>query len=559
MKKYWLSGIAGVLLALTVIGCDEKTEPETLGGPPQIRRLTQEQYRNSIADIFGSEIEIPGRFDPDMRSQGMVALGTSTSSVTPMGFEQFDVMARAIAEQITSENQRQKYFSCEPEDRTTADRACAQTIISRYGRLLLRRSLTSDETKVWVDIASELTETSSDFYYGLKHALAGLMVSSEFLFRVEETEPVPNSKDSIRLTSYAKAQRLSFLLRNTTPDPQLLDAAENGDLHDEVLLVQQVDRLLSDNVRLEVGVRALFSDMFSFGDFSTLSKDPDVYPSFNFKTAEDAKEQTLRTISTMLLEQNRDYRELFTTRETFMTRTLGLVYLLPVSKRDDFQFMELPQNSSLTGNRAGLLTHVSFLALHSHPGRSSVTLRGKAIRELVLCQEVPSPPPNVDFTIVENTENPELKTARERVAVHNTDAVCAGCHKITDPIGLALEKFDGAGVFRQTEQGVAIDPSGELDGQPFYDAAGLGKAVAEHPGTPTCLVRRVFETGVGRRPNAAEMQWINFKTAQFAEANYQLKSLLRSLVTSDAFYRVSAVTDETETTTGTPAPAAQEN
>src|SRR5690606_19721099 len=136
------------------------------------------------------------------------------------------------------------------------------------------------------------------------------------------------------------------------------------------------------------------------------------------------------------------------------------------------------EDNPKAGDRAGLLTRVSFLALHSHPGRSSATLRGKAVRELILCQEVPTPPANVDFSVVQDTDNPQFKTARERVLAHQTDAACASCHRITDPIGLAMENFDGSGVFRAMENGVAIDASGVLDGLDYGDAVGLGEAVA---------------------------------------------------------------------------------
>ncbi|MFL2769949.1 MAG: DUF1588 domain-containing protein [Rhodospirillaceae bacterium] len=116
--------------------------------------------------------------------------------------------------------------------------------------------------------------------------------------------------------------------------------------------------------------------------------------------------------------------------------------------------------------RAGILTQVGFSALASHPGRSSPTLRGKSIREAVLCQKVPDPPGDVDFSLFEDPNSPN-KTARERLTAHSTEPACAGCHKITDPIGLALEQLDGIGQLRTSENGVVIDVSGNLDGTPL--------------------------------------------------------------------------------------------
>ena len=147
------------------------------------------------------------------------------------------------------------------------------------------------------------------------------------------------------------------------------------------------------------------------------------------------------------------------------------------------------------GPRLGLLTHVSFLAANSHSVRSSPTLRGKALRETFLCQRVPDPPPDVDFSSLEEAE--DAATAKERLAVHNTNPSCAGCHLITDPMGLSLENFDGAGRFRETENGAPLDIAGELDGIFYEDIAGLAQATRNHPKLSACLINRLYAYGTG--------------------------------------------------------------
>src|SRR5581483_360654 len=161
------------------------------------------------------------------------------------------------------------------------------------------------------------------------------------------------------------------------------------------------------------------------------------------------------------IKQKKDYRDFYTTRETYLSPSLAALYHLPTSS--DWQRYEFPADSP----RAGMLTQISFLALHSHPGRSSPTLRGKALREILLCQKVPDPPGNVNFTVVQETNNPKYKTARERLTAHQTEATCAGCHKLIDPIGLSMENFDTVGSFRTMENGAPIDASGMFDGKPF--------------------------------------------------------------------------------------------
>src|SRR6185503_14278929 len=164
-------------------------------------------------------------------------------------------------------------------------------------------------------------------------------------------------------------------------------------------------------------------------------------------------------------------------------------------------------------------THVSFLASHAHPGRSSATRRGKALRELLLCQPVPLPPPNVDFSVLNDPTSP-FKTARDRVNFHLQNPVCAGCHKITDPMGLALENFDGAGQFRLEEKGSTIDASGSLDGKEFKDVTGLALALHDHPQVTSCLVKRVFAYGTGSPASSDEKATLDYLNTTFAAGGY---------------------------------------
>src|SRR5262249_24731785 len=150
----------------------------------------------------------------------------------------------------------------------------------------------------------------------------------------------------------------------------------------------------------------------------------------------------------------------------------------------------------------------------------------------------PLPPPNVDFSALEDP-NSAAKTARERVGVHLKNPVCAGCHRITDPIGLALENFDGSGAYRQTEKGVAIDASGSLDGQAFGDTAGLGQALHDHASLPSCLVRRVYGYGIASPLKEGDTELVTQFTQQFAAGGYRLKDLLQTIALSPAFYQVA--------------------
>jgi len=229
---------------------------------------------------------------------------------------------------------------------------------------------------------------------------------------------------------------------------------------------------------------------------------------------------------------------IFTTGNTFLTRPLAALYQVPLSSlSNEWVPYEFPQDAQ----QAGILTHASFVSLHSHPARTSPTLRGMALREVLLCQKVPDPPGDVDFKIVQDTENPNFKTVRQRLDAHASEPMCVGCHKITDPMGLALENYDTIGGFRTSENGEPIDTSGSLDGAAFTDAKGLGLAVRNNPSTSSCIVDRVYSYGVGRKPTKMESDWLKEIVLKDFEANgYQFRNLLRRVAISDPFFRVTS-------------------
>ncbi len=509
----------------------QQKEPEPVGGPPLVRRLTEAQYRNTIADIFGADIAIAARFERGLRSEGLLAVGTSEAGISPFSIEQYDAAARGVADAVVGEERRGRFVPCNaPAD--GFDEACATRFIERFAPLLLRRSVQSDEIAHHVDTARSGQAQLGDFYGGLKYALVGLMMSPEFLLRVENVATDANADDVRQLDAFSKATRLSYFLINSTPDPELLQAAANGELDTRDGLARQVDRLLA-SPRFEDTVRAFFTDMLEFDLFDDLAKDPLIYPAFNSEVASHAQEQTLRTIVDLLLVQQRDYRELFTTRETWLTRPLGIVYRVPVPTRNGWEKVEFPVEEQ----RAGIQSHVSFLALHAHPGRSSPTLRGKAIREVFLCQEVPDPPPDVDFTLVLDP-NVTLPTARDRLHRHNSDPACTGCHLITDPPGLTLERFDGLGTLRTHENGALIDTHGSLDGIEFDEPDRLGQALHDHPETPRCLVEKVYRYAVGRDTVWEERAYMDWLIGTFKRDGHRLPQLMRAIATSRNFFAV---------------------
>lgn len=496
-----------------------------------LRRLTETQYRQSIADIFGSDIKVLGNFEPDMRVHGLLAEGTTRVSVTPAGLEQYENIARGVAVQATDPAHWAKVVGCLPDTSDKTGARCATAFFEHIGRQLYRRPLQPAEVRSAVDNTLASAKKLGSYQAGLGAALAGLMTSPDFLFRVERSGTGPE------LDAWSRASRLSFLLWNTTPDTGLLDAAERGDLDSEAGLAQQVDRLMA-SPRFNDGVRAFFDDFLRLDGLNSLSKDSTIYPAFSASIANAAREQTLRTISELLVTGRGSYRDLFTTRRFAMNRTLGPLYNVPVASKD-WTIYEFPADDP----RTGLLTQLSFLALHSHPGRTSPTLRGKAVREVLMCEEIPAPPANVNFSVVQDVSNPNLRTTRERVQAHLNDEDCAGCHRKTDPIGLGLEKFDGAGQFRALENNTAIDVAGDLDKATFVGAAELGAVMAKSPAVTSCLVQSTYRYAVGRPIARAEQPLIEQYQRTFADNAYRFVDLVRAIALNPNFYSSPAVAD----------------
>jgi hypothetical protein len=511
-------------------GAVPPTGPGDAATAARMRLISQEQYFNSLGYVFGPDITVSAHFAPFRRTDGLVASGSASAGVTIAQMQEFQRTAGSVAAQVVSPANRAYLVPCTPRRDTAADRACARAFLLPVGRLLYRRPLDKATADAVVAKSVEAANQLHDFYGGLAVALEGLLMSPQALFITDRTVPDPAHPGVARLDAYSLASRLSFFLWNAAPDDELLHAAETGELLTPAGLTKSVERMLA-SPRLETGMRAFFDDMLRFDDLAVLAKDPGIYPVFGAETLADAREQTLRTLVDQLLVRKRDYRDLFTSRETFLTPSLAVIY--GVATPPGWTAYTSPADSP----RAGLLTQVSFLAAHAHPGRSSPTLRGKALRELLLCQTVPRPPPNVDFSLLEDA-NSRLKTARERLALHQSNPVCAGCHKITDPIGLAFEHFDGAGQYRATERGAPIDASGVLDGRKFDDLAGLSVAMRDHPQLSACLVKRVYGWATGGPTLAADKPMLDWLGAEFAAEGYRLPDLLRTVAESSAFATV---------------------
>ena len=503
-------------------------------------RLTPSQYRNSVHDIFGESVRVSGNGTVGgVREFGLMAMGDRKLTLSATEIESYEAVALDIASQVLSSGRRSTLLSCLPDNHKMPDTACAENFVEEVGLHLFRRPLSVDEIASYAVMAESATLSLGDFYIGLQAALVGLMVSPDFLFRIERSFPNPEVPGTRELDVWSKASRLSFFLWDTTPSPALLEAARDGDLMFEDGIKENVERM-AGSVRIERGLRAFFSDMLAFDRFDTLDIDSNLFPKFTNNVEDEAREQTMLTIVDHLLMKGADYRDLFNSRETFLTPSLAALYGVPISVKQELggQTPWVPYEFPADHARVGLLGQVTFLSLFSHPGASSPTLRGKAVREHLLCQAIPPPPPDVDFSLVRDANNPSFKTVRDRLEEHRSNPTCAGCHTLMDPVGLALEIFDASGVYRVTENGAQIDTSGQWAGQEYSDAAELVSLLRDDPSLTSCLVQRVYRYGTAREPMPSESRWLNSIHAQLRNAGVHWRDLIGLVAQNPDFYSV---------------------
>jgi hypothetical protein len=520
-----LSTATAAMAAETVPGAAPSTAARISG----MRRLSESEYRNSIADIFGSDIEVQGRFEPDRRVGGLLSASSAILSISPAGFEAYTKMANAIATQVVDQKHRARLVACAPQNAKAPDDACTGQVLAQYGLKLFRRPLAAEETASRISLAHSITLKTGDFYTGLRYSMASLLAAPDFLFRTEYAVPDADGK-TWTLDSYSRATRLSFLLWDTTPDGELLKAAADGDLQKPEGVARETDRLIASPRALS-GMRAFYADFLELD--TQVVKDPTFYPKYSQAVAASAREETLRGMVDLTMVRKEDLRDLLTTRKTYLNRTLAAVYGVPYNFSGDW----VPYEFSADSGRSGILTQVTFLSLFSHPNRSSPTKRGVALLDIFLCQPTPNPPPNVDFSIVNDINNPSLKTVRQRLLAHATNPVCAACHTRSDPIGLALENFDSIGEYRTVENGDPIDASSKLQGKAFVGAQGLGQALHDNPNFPTCFARKMFAYGTGANPaQVTPPQYRSFVTA-FTQSGYRVPSLIKALIANPLFFR----------------------
>jgi hypothetical protein len=499
---------------------DDGIPEEVPAGPTGLRLLTPAQYQSSVLDVLGP-VAAPAV------GQWRSSLAAAQGGVAVAAVEDYEEASHAVATEVFADpTLRLQITGCEPS--TAPDDACVLSVLETLGRRAWRRPLTEDELERYASVVVTTADLlGGDPWIGLQHAVAGLLQSPHFLYRVELGTPVSDDDPFlVRLDAYELASRLSYLVWNTTPDDALLDAAAAGELDDPDGLAAQVDRLFA-SPRARDGVIQLFVDMYDLDALLSLQKDPTLLPAFSSTVGPALREELVHVIDDTVLQQ-RDYRRLFDTQQGYVNAELAALYGIPGEFGPEFTPVTLPEP------RGGVLTLAGFLAINSGEASTSPTKRGLTVRRVVMCQSIPPPPPDVEAELPEPGEGAPM-TKRQQLEAHANNPSCSGCHQFTDPIGLSLENYDALGGFRDTDQGLPIDPSGALDGMPFADASALGGLLAEHRATSDCVVRNLYRYASGHIEQPLEEPAIEDLADTLVDGGYDLPATIAALAQSEAF------------------------
>ncbi len=511
---------------------------ESAAGKSPLRRLTRAEYTASVQDLLGDNAPEAAGFSSDGVVAGLVTNVNAPVSATVVE----EYVNAAIAISTRSMSKFSTLLGCNPT--TVGELACAKQFIASFGKKAFRRPLTAAEQgRLEAIYTNSRTAIPADFNNAVRIVVATILASPQFLYHVE-LGATQGTSGTVALTQYELASRLSFFLTGSTPDAELLAAADGNKLTDAVEYDKQARRLLT-LTRAKARVRQFAAEWLELEKVSSATKSATLYPNYNAALADAMNAETLAFVEDVVFKRDATFKSIMTDPHSFANASLASVYglanvtgtaLVPVT---------------LDSARASVLSHLSFFTGHSGTTTSSPTIRGKFVYSEVLCRHVTPPPPGIDAT------PPPLlpgQTTRDRINARMSNALCASCHSGFDPIGLGFETFDAIGKRRTTENGVAVDDVGDLTrmgditvdpaygadaklGGPFRGAAELSGRLGQSVEAHDCFSRKWFAFALGR-PRTLPEQCSEEKLQVAFRGTGNVKELMVAAAKTHAFKNI---------------------
>jgi hypothetical protein len=487
----------------------------------RLRRLTHVEYDRTIRDLVGLDLSLAAGFAPDNVVDDY-SNDADALLVSGLLADQYRAAAETVAEAMLAD--LATHLPCDASEGT----ACVEEFVAQFGRRAFRRPVEADELARYTAMHAEMA-TDDGFEEALRWTIAAMLQSPAFLYRAELG--VEQADGTYLLTSHELATALSYLVVGTMPDA-LLDVDADADvLHDEEVLLGHAARLLEREDAV-MPVRTFVDAWLRTGLLELATRDPELFPEATAEIRAAMRGETSRLVDETW--RGGTLRDLLLADHTFVTDELATYYgIAPTGEPDADGY----RRTDLVDRYGGILTHGSVLLTHSLPQSSSPIHRGLVVRERLLCNDLPPPPPGVvnEAPVIE----PGVST-RERYQMHSADPSCAACHDLLDPIGFGFEHYDAIGRWRAEDDGVAVDASGMIhgDGDPiaFDGTAELAALLAEHPAVHACYAHQwsTFALGgVAQDPGLACMA--ERVESELVLADLRLDSTIAALVSAPGF------------------------
>lgn len=480
----------------------------------KLRRLTHSQYNNTIRDLLGDGSNPAAQFPPEDFVNGFKNQ-MQGQSLSPLLAENYSAAAERLAANAVR--------------RQAAEIQFGNQFVAKFGRRVFRRPLEPEELGRYNKLFAKA---------GVQSVIEAMLQSPQFLFRLEATT-------NTKWQPYVRASRLSYFLWDTTPSDALLDAAARGELNSAQSMEKMARRMI-DDPRAKQGVNEFLAEWLRLDRTEGQLKDRRIFPMFSRELALAMNEETRRFLSYLIWE-DRNFMEFVTADYSFLNTDLAALYKVKAPE-EPFARVQFPPDAL----RSGILTHASVLTQTSKPIDTSPTARGLFVREQLLCQHVPQPPPGVNTSLPEPTEEKPL-THRDRLSIHLANESCASCHRLIDPIGYGLEHFDAVGAYQEKFKVVIADNRGGrplktvelpidtkgliagLKNSDFSDPRRMGQILSESPACQECVAKQVFRYAMGRVEARADRAVLEQVTADFRKSQFNFKELMISVMTRSEF------------------------
>jgi len=421
---------------------------------------------------------------------------------------------------------RRKIFTCHPTS-PSQERSCATDILRRLATQAYRAPVRDDLNDL-LSFYAQARADGGDFDEGIRFGVQGILANPRFLFRLEQQPQT--ASDSYRVTDVDLASRLSFFLWGTLPDETLLKAAGDGTLRNPAVWDKQVTRMLADPRSRALSTR-FAAQWLRLQDVDKVRPDGLLFTNWDNSLSEAFVRET-ELFFDSIVRENRSVLDLITADYSFVNERLARHYGLPNITGPEFRRVTVPEP------RRGLLTQGSILLLTSVADRTSPVQRGKWVLQVLLGSPPPPPPPDVPaFEDTKASADGRFLSVRERMEQHRSSAACMSCHRVIDPIGLALENFDVVGRHRIKDNGVPVDSTGQLyDGTQMEGAAGLRSALLKHKDALLMnFAENLMTYALGRRVEADDMPALRAIVRDAAAQNDRIGAFIAGVTRSGAF------------------------